>query len=434
MAYGQKNYNEMIGGGNGGKAARYTIRQVGCFLTMFSNLLERAGKSVDPLSLNRTFINRGIFIDIDDGVRDDLGWQSITAYDGQITVKRVGTGTPPDNKMVGLKLKLNSAVGGFHFVLFDHFVGPEVYILDSWDGCVKSVNAYGPIVQWCEFGNNSPIPVAAYVPQTVPPATGEELILPPANSWAIYRLGTAGRKGTSDQVGSLAPYKFTNDYGQPGLNYDVLGHPMANYVTIKTRDYGVVNIYVASETLAIIRQKAAPTPAPVPAPTPPAPAPASAVAAESVPVTVTPSNPEKPAAPVIEEPKPTSIETQSAGKYRAKVQSIVRDFVSTQPNLVLPKDKLVIVGGSFMIGTDRYFRTKKSIENDWWYGIKESDLELLALDHPIENEEDDNKLFDGLDLKNETREFVKRLTTREHLVSAVARLQALFVKIKLVRK
>lgn len=41
--------------------------------------------------------------------------------------------------------------------------------------------------------------------------------------------------------GSLNP----NQFG--GLEYEVLGRPMANAITIQTRDFGKVNIYVGSD-------------------------------------------------------------------------------------------------------------------------------------------------------------------------------------------
>lgn len=156
MAYGQKNYAD-IQGING----KYRINQIGCLLTSFCNLLERYGMPVDPPTLNRIFIQRGIYLDVDDGIRDDLGWQSVTAYNGQIVTTVKSGGVTDRNSIVRLAAS-NSF--GTHFCLVDSIRADGVYIVDSWDGAVKHHNTYGPITGWAVYTHNKPQPVGGDMP------------------------------------------------------------------------------------------------------------------------------------------------------------------------------------------------------------------------------------------------------------------------------
>lgn len=66
-----------------------------------------------------------------------------------------------------------------------------------------------------------------------------------ATSWRVYKPGVAPIIG--NEYDFLYPSKFG------GLSYEILGHPQPNLVTIKTRDYGIVNIWVAPDTGAVIK-------------------------------------------------------------------------------------------------------------------------------------------------------------------------------------
>ncbi|WP_339213963.1 N-acetylmuramoyl-L-alanine amidase [Ornithinibacillus sp. FSL M8-0202] len=66
-----------------------------------------------------------------------------------------------------------------------------------------------------------------------------------ASSWRVYPLNKAPVKG--NEKGFLNPKKFG------GLQYEVLGKPQADVVTIQTKDFGKVNIYVGKETGALIK-------------------------------------------------------------------------------------------------------------------------------------------------------------------------------------
>lgn len=66
-----------------------------------------------------------------------------------------------------------------------------------------------------------------------------------ASSWRVYPTNKAPVIG--NECGYLYPSKFG------GLTYDIIATPQADVVTIQTRDYGKVNIYVAKSTGAIIK-------------------------------------------------------------------------------------------------------------------------------------------------------------------------------------
>ena len=66
-----------------------------------------------------------------------------------------------------------------------------------------------------------------------------------ASSWRVYPTNKAPVVG--NECGYLYPSKFG------GLTYDILATPQTDVVTIKTRDYGKVNIFVAKSTGAIIK-------------------------------------------------------------------------------------------------------------------------------------------------------------------------------------
>lgn len=66
-----------------------------------------------------------------------------------------------------------------------------------------------------------------------------------ASRWRVYPTNKAPVVG--NECGYLYPSKFG------GLTYDILATPQTDVVTIQTRDYGRVNIYVAKSTGAIIK-------------------------------------------------------------------------------------------------------------------------------------------------------------------------------------
>lgn len=76
--------------------------------------------------------------------------------------------------------------------------------------------------------------------------TVKKLYLPAsADTWRVYNLNVIPVKG--NEKGFLRPSKFG------GLEYDILGWSQNDVAIIQTRDFGKVQIYVASNTGAIIK-------------------------------------------------------------------------------------------------------------------------------------------------------------------------------------
>lgn len=211
MAYGQKNYPQ-IQGING----RYTIAQIGCFITAFCNLLERFGEGIDPPTLNNFFVGNGIYIDVDDGVRDDVGWGTVSARDGNIAVTGTGNGAPPVNdaivKFIYRSISNPTLPNGkpnmiSHFCLVAD--AAKGLIIDSWDGVVKSWNVYGGPLAYATYAKNTPQPVIPASPP-LPPAPGHpyrvENIDPielavnkqPTHAWNLDTTTWAGFKSVQD--------------------------------------------------------------------------------------------------------------------------------------------------------------------------------------------------------------------------------------------
>lgn len=204
MPYAQRNYNE-IQGING----RYRINQIGCFLTAFSNLFERFGRPKDPIVLNAFLRDRNIYKDVDDGVRDDLWWAAVSTLDPNIVVTGSGSGRPPHSNAI-VKFTFKSTTTnkwGTHFSLVaDAHAGT---IIDSWDGKVKSWNAYGGPKQWATYQDNMPKPAPVSQPQA---SVATQQAVPPRHiriekGWGISHAAKAyGYKdyGSQDRWNAIA--------------------------------------------------------------------------------------------------------------------------------------------------------------------------------------------------------------------------------------
>ncbi len=74
----------------------------------------------------------------------------------------------------------------------------------------------------------------------------KKLYLPETVSkWRVYPTNVPPVVG--NEKGYLNPAKFH------GLEYDIIAYPQKDVVTIETRDFGIVNIFVASTTGAVIK-------------------------------------------------------------------------------------------------------------------------------------------------------------------------------------
>lgn len=94
---------------------------------------------------------------------------------------------------------------------------------------------------------NKQLGVSTSTGSTSKPSSKKKTVTLPASvsSWRVYPTNKAPVIG--NECGYLYPSKFG------GLTYDILATPQTDVVTIQTRDYGKVNIYVAKSTGAIIK-------------------------------------------------------------------------------------------------------------------------------------------------------------------------------------
>jgi hypothetical protein len=252
--YAQTSYQEKVGNGP------YPISAIGCFLTAFCNLLENFGVNVDPPTLNNFFESHGDYLsDPGDGpgVKDNLSWNSITAYNSGIVVNGQGTGWPNTNNAI-VKFYYKSARTGVWETHFCKVADHNAHtILDSWDGKVKAPGEYGTPIGWASYGNarvqpvvtasNPPVAPAPQHPTTPPAGGPKELFLPSAaGTWRVYKIGGPYSSAPVDHsIHKLIPGAFP-----PGLTYQVLDTLAPHVFKIQTSDYGQVAIYAGPDTIA----------------------------------------------------------------------------------------------------------------------------------------------------------------------------------------
>lgn len=470
MAYGQKNYNEL----QGIAPQKYRINQIGCFLVAFSNLLQRFGKDVNPVNLNAVFRDRKIYVDVDDGVKDDLGWGSVSAYDGNVVVAQSANNAIVPSSNCIVRIKANNAFGT-HFCLVDRIENGVVYIVDSWDGSIKKSSYYGPITGWAEYRNTTPQPVQPVVPPPPAPVADNSTIVVQAG-WGISHVAKAAgypdfaTQARWDAIAQLnghanastfrlfpnqkvvvrgsaptpapapAPQEeIVNITVQPGwgishvlkaagYNKEQWENP-AEWLRMSALNGAAAGTNIRLQPNQIVKVNRSPIPAPAPAPAP-------------VPVAVVAPEPAKTPEPVKTDPEPLVLtkpgwKTSFKAERKVFVASesiIVKDLAGMNLDLQLVKGQKVRSGGIFEKDGVAYARTEKSVTNDWWYGIPLTALgsgqEPDKYVGPLVDDDDDDDIFKlPLDLKEEAKELYKNLSTREKLVAVVAKTQGFIVGI-----
>lgn len=180
MAYAQTSYPQK----QGIAPQRYTIAQIGCFITSFANLMQRYGVTKSPLNINNELVAKNLYIDVDDGVRDDVGWTTIVAlYPSTVRLEATANGVPKSNDSI-VKFNYKSAITGSfttHFCLVkDAKAGT---IIDSWDGKVKHWSVYGGPVSYATYSKKQ----SAIAPT---PQGGEQMIRDVDNEYGRWaKLG-----------------------------------------------------------------------------------------------------------------------------------------------------------------------------------------------------------------------------------------------------
>lgn len=448
--YAQKNYLEIMGI-NG----KYRISQIGCFLTAFSNLSTRFGRDISPVQLNAAFRDRNLYRDVDDGIRDDLGYYYMTKYDSDIVVTGEGKGAPTTNDaIVKFYFKGNSGFNTHFCLVHDASKGQ---IVDSWDGKIKSWNVYGGPITWASYGFNGAVaaptpalPVSDATSITVQKGWGLSHVAKAAGfadysspeRWnAIARLNGHKDASTfrlypdqrivvkSDQPVEKPVEKPVTDGNTVlvqkgwGISHVAKAAGYADYkersrwnMIAKLNGHNDATTFKLQPNQSVKVKGDLPTPTPVPVAIP-VPEPAKAEPVENI-------------APLVVDWKETYQEKPAV--YNAKQDAVIKDLAGIKADIQLIDKVRVNGAGVFVKDGTTYIRTRKSVEGGFWYGIPEDFLTppedpdkyvgpLLSVD------EDDDELF-NLDMTMEEKQAFHSLSIRERVVALVAWIQGFLLR------
>lgn len=441
MSYAQTNYSQKQGV-NG----RYTIAQIGCFLTSFCNLLERFGEAIAPPNLDNYFKQHSFYIDVDDGIRDDLGWGSVSLYNSRIVVAGTGgAGWPTSNNSI-LKFYYQSIQNPWITVngqrvknMVTHFclVGDvnARTIVDSWDGVTKAPNqylAYGQPVAWASYAAvvpqpvtpppvvvAPPVPVAPPTPLPVPEPpkvynvhtvdgiTYEVLIGGPKQMWVNRHDGLD--KLTFENVKAWPDFRVERhlDYRTPVTVVGIAHHPVspsgADFY-MDAEDFGDFKQTGTVKHLAGYGYSSLSETEPAPLPVP---------------------EPAKPATPQVDElpegitdwrpyPKPV--------KYVAMQDYYIPNLVGKSKTVGWKKYDELEFGGTFKKDGTTYLRPVPAIDAKTWFGVPNEAQYLMPYD-----------MIYNLPATTAERKATHHTTLRDYIVLIYDRLTKLGDTIKAVR-
>lgn len=384
----------------------------------------RFGIDVDPLRLNAFFRDNGIYIDVDDKIRDDLSWWSFTRFNPEVVVLQTGTSGWPKSNNALVKFKFKGSAGfTTHFCMVEDW--EKKTIVDSWDGLVKSASKYGEPIGWAVYGHNKPQPVSPVAPAQVVTASVAPNVdlLTVQPGWGIsHCLKNRGYP----------------DFGNPDRwNWLAQQNGVSRYQDFKLKPNQQITCPVFS------------APPAAPAQIDPVPTPEPVKLEVAVVATGTPSTLLTPQAPVLtddfsEDPEGWKASFKPVyGKYVALRNIEVLDLEGGKlPSVTLPEGTEVHVGGKFEKDGVKYYQGFKHARHSKWYGIPasalrpfgksasedDSDIDQIAAEIRADLKKDDISLVD------EAREFRANLTKRETLVAIAAKIYGALLKLKFWRK
>lgn len=426
--YGQKNYLATQGI-NG----RYRIDQIGCFITAFCNLLERYGVGVDPIGINNYFVSHGTYVDVDDGVRDDVGWGTVSAFDNNIVVTRTGAGWPStDNAIVKFHYQSisNPRLANGQPNMIDHFClvasAANRTIVDSWDGQVKSPGAYGQPIAFAEYTHVTPQPVTPPIPQ--PTCTYEDvaehlmITNKQPTSWWNLNGETFGDLKPAAQLNASTAFLVGGYAHHRGISQYTYAMTPEDYARVKRGDYG------ANNGVNILDLD--------PMPEPPA---TTAPVVPEKPVETPPAveeTPSVPAAPAIDISWQKT--TKNVADYKATEDYVVMDISTGGEFANLYKGQIVHAAERFTKDGIDYVRTQKSVDNNRWVGIPITVLQLVK-DIDIAPQDDDAifKTLEIGEIASKIDDGLKSVNTagfRQSVVKFVGQVMLFFTKKKNKRK
>jgi hypothetical protein len=430
MSYGQKNYLEIQG-----ISGKYRISQIGCFITAFANLLDRFGRGVgSPIEVNRILRDGNYYVDVDDGIRDDVGYSTVSRINPNIAISRTGKGLPPSNNCI---VKFTGLSGfGTHFCLVAD--AAQGLIVDSWDGVVKHWSTYKDPDEWAEYVDNTPAPTPPPAPAPAVEASQqpEVINITVQAGWGItHVLKAAGY--------SQAQYEDPREWDRlAALNGSATRLRLQPNQVVKVNrvPLPLVEASITPEVPATPAPEPVTPPAPVEVPQTPAAEPETTEdGAVTVPVTVIHVDPNAYKSTLVPENK----------VYIAVTSKVIEDFDGLNMKLQLVAGQKVTSGASFekeivVDGekkTARFILSKSHYNggNDIkWYGIN-TDLLSPPKDPNayvgtlVKDDEDDDSLFD-LDLAMEAKEALGNLTRHEKFIDILGRLFDMLTKFKIWNK
>lgn len=424
MVYGQKNYNEIQG-----IDGKYRINQIGCFLTAFCNLMDRFGAGIDPLSLNAQFRDRGFYIDIDDRIRDDLNWGTISQVFGDVVVTRSvvkgvadRTAGWPESPQAIVRFYYRSVQTGLMTTHFALVVDPEnKTIIDSWDGVLKR-NPYGGPTGWAEYTKVPPpapvVPVVAPPPAPAPGVNHYEAVdkdfvtnQDPTHVWDLDAMDWPGFKPvTNVPIGT--PWHAAGVYHHPiGADYymdkDSFGDAANNGIPAKNQGINHADLDVPAivappvgETVSVTVTTTPPNDTPV----------------NEVPTVTATEPPEDPDAWKL------TLDTSVKGRRERALESILVTDLSGEMSEKVPLTKGLYVPIGAVVQKDKqfYYLSQRSVNNGYWFGVP---VDILGGYTP--EPKDDEDIDEDLDLSivEELRDFAQQATKREFVVHVVGMVQ-----------
>lgn len=438
--YAQKNYLQPIGIDPGNGKKRYRIDQVGCLLVAFCNVLEALGQGIDPIGLNANFRDRGIYIDLGDGIRDELGWGSITQANGNIVGVQRGFNSWPQSNDAVVRFEYGNDL--VHFSKVADWTQKK--ILDSWDGVTK-LSPYGQPKEWMIYASVVPVAIPAVVPAAPPipvkpfPAgityqpIAETILIPKDKPAAIWAMTFTEWKN-AQQIGTV---QLNEDFKAVGI----AKHPLGGEYYMRKGDFGDAatngGFPTANQGVNVVDMIV--KPAPVPDPPLEVVSTPIAVSTEGT-ATVSASSSTGAVTltvPPVDKPFNETYEDIDLADYRSKKSQWITDFAdptNTTARVPIRVGNVVPVRGKFYVDGQWYLRSRNSVNNGRWLGLPEADMERVA----VPSDEVDDKDIEAIDmsLTDEVKQLPKSTGQwlRNVLVGAIGTVSGIVERIALKNK
>lgn len=185
-----------------------TIGPYGCFVTAFANILRWAGGDMNPAQVNDQMIERGMFwgaLVNNQGVPailrpDLLDYLGATQWTGATDMNFFNDASDPNVAYI-IYIDASPAPGmQSHFTMVWNKEGADdLNIVDSWDGNMKRLSAYGT-PSAIIYGAYKFVKKAATPAPTPEPAGDPEMAHPTRDEVVVAYQNISGREPTEDEI------------------------------------------------------------------------------------------------------------------------------------------------------------------------------------------------------------------------------------------